>query len=129
MRIRSAKDRLTASFTKTECRCRCRRPDCDAKPMDMEFMHKLEALRQEWGRPLLVTSGARCEHWNRKVGGAEHSKHLEGIAADLYFSHPNDATAFAALAEKHGFGGIGLGLTFVHVDNRKERARWTYDDK
>lgn len=129
MKIRSAQDRLTKSFTKAECRCKCRRPECNAKPMDMAFMAKLEAIRQDWGRPLLVTSGARCSYWNSRVGGAEHSKHLDGLAVDLYFSHPNDIVAFAALAEKHGFGGIGVATTFVHLDGRDVKARWTYDSR
>lgn len=94
--------------------------------MDPVFMQKLQALRDEWGRPLIVTSAARCAFWNKTVGGAEHSQHLLGKAADILMPDVKDIPRFVALAEKVGFGGIGIGLTFVHVDGRSEHARWTY---
>ena len=126
----SPRVQLTKNFLASEFRCRCRRGDCNAVPMDRGFIQKLQAIREDWGRPLIVTSGARCAHWNKMVGGAEHSQHLYGLAVDLHFDDPNEAKAFAALAEKHGFAGIGAGIHLVHLDQRDgPRARWTYDDK
>ena len=43
----------------------------------------LQLLRQAVQMPLVITSGFRCPDKNRRVGGAEHSKHREGIAADI----------------------------------------------
>jgi uncharacterized protein YcbK (DUF882 family) len=97
--------------------------------MDAGFMARLEALRLEWGTPLTPTSGMRCEEWNRKVGGAPSSMHLKGRAADFFFSSPHVTRRFYQLCEKHGFGGIGRGDHLVHIDDRDEPARWTYDDK
>lgn len=122
----SYRDRLSASFRTNEFKCRCRRADCDARPMDAAFIAKLQALRDEWGRPLIITSGARCSHWNTKVGGAVGSKHLEGIAADILMPDVKDIPAFVAMAEKFGFGGIGIAMQFVHLDTRPGHARWTY---
>ena len=43
----------------------------------------LEPLRQQWGRPIRVTSGYRSEELNRAVGGARTSQHMRGEAADI----------------------------------------------
>lgn len=114
-------------FSRLEMRCRCWRPSCDAPAMNAGFMERLNALRHDWGRPLIVNSAARCAEHNAKVGGSPTSKHLLGIAVDLRANTPNDAQALAALAEKHGFRGIGIAKTFVHLDMREgPTARWDY---
>jgi len=43
----------------------------------------LDPLRELWGHPLRVTSGYRCQALNRAVGGARHSQHMRGQAADI----------------------------------------------
>ncbi len=120
---------LSAHFRTKEFRCRCRRPECDAPDMDKGFILRLEALRVDWGQPLSPSSGARCKYWNSLVNGAEHSRHLIGHAADFNFKDHATVKKFAALAEKHGFNGIGTGKILVHVDDRSEKARWTYQDR
>ncbi len=129
MRV-TARERLTPHFGRWELACRCRRVDCDAVAMDPAFMQLLEAVRVAFDQPLAVTSGARCKHWNTKVGGAPKSKHLEGIACDFWFTSPDQAAKFAQLAEKHGFGGIGIGRRLIHLDGRQgAQERWFYQDK
>lgn len=121
---------LTKHFRDSEFSCRCRRPECDAKPMNMDFMTMLEAMREAWGKAMLTTSGQRCSVWNTKMGGAPKSQHLEGRAADFWFQDPVELRQFVDLAEKQGFRGIGKGRHLVHIDNRVgEPARWIYRDK
>jgi uncharacterized protein YcbK (DUF882 family) len=120
-------EHLTPSFRASEFRCRCRRPDCDAQAMARPFLVKLQALRDAYGKSLFVTSGARCPHWNRMVGGASHSQHLYGIAADLQPEDPADLPLLASLAEKVGMGGVGEAKNFIHVDDGPQGRRWTYD--
>lgn len=120
--------KLSPHFRESEFRCRCRRADCDAKPMSKAFMERLERLRVDWGKPMLPTSGSRCGHWNQLQGGATLSMHLEGRAVDFYFPNRGEAERFAALAEKHGFNGIGTGRHKVHLDDRETPARWKYHD-
>ncbi len=129
MKIRSARERLTPHFTKAEMACRCRRPECDAVPMNPKFMSRLEALRNDWGMALIVTSGSRCSWWNDKIGGAEKSRHVLGEAADFHIDDLRDTPHFVELAEKHGFGGIGQGQHLVHLDDREVPARWRYKNR
>ena len=44
----------------------------------------LDPLRKAWGQPIIVGSGYRCEALNKAVGGAAHSQHKLGQAADIH---------------------------------------------
>lgn len=43
----------------------------------------LDPLREEYGKPIYVTSGYRCAVINKAVGGVTGSQHLRGEAADI----------------------------------------------
>lgn len=43
----------------------------------------LDPVREKYGKPIIVSSGFRCEKLNRIVGGARTSQHLTGEAADI----------------------------------------------
>jgi hypothetical protein len=43
----------------------------------------LDPLREAYGKPIIVTSGFRCEKLNKAVGGAKSSQHRLGQAADI----------------------------------------------
>lgn len=43
----------------------------------------LDPLREEWGAPIIVTSGYRSVRLNAAVGGARSSAHVYGQAADI----------------------------------------------
>lgn len=84
----------------------------------------LERLRSiTGGRPLLIVSGYRDPAHNAEVGGATHSQHLRGAAADIPIGY-----ATVAQAEAAGFVGIGnKGPYAIHVDVREgPPARWSY---
>ncbi len=84
----------TTHFAKWEFACDCKPRTsadlnngyCNGFPaeMDSDLLAKLEALRTALGRPVVITSGVRCEKRNAAVGGIENSRHLIGRAADLY---------------------------------------------
>ena len=43
----------------------------------------LDALRQAYGKPIIVTSGFRCHELNIAVGGSKTSQHEKGEAVDI----------------------------------------------
>lgn len=43
----------------------------------------LDPLREEYGRPIIVTSGYRSPKLNKLVGGTKYSAHLDGRAVDI----------------------------------------------
>jgi len=95
-----------------------------------ELVERLETLRELASdhlgsdTALIINSGYRTPTYNRKIGGAKKSQHMEGTAADVSLPDGMSADNMAALAEQAGFDGIGKYNTFVHVDVRGYNARW-----
>lgn len=59
-------------------------PDGHAiEALRMLCVHVLDPLRMMWQAPIIINSGYRCEWINKKVGGAVHSQHIRGQAADI----------------------------------------------
>lgn len=90
----------------------------------------LEPLRLLFG-VCTVTSGYRTAAHNAAVNGAKGSKHLYAAdphvpAADVKFRRGRP-TAWAAEAKVilRGTGGVGTYSTHLHVDMRRNPARWT----
>lgn len=72
----------------------------------------LDPLREAYGRPIIVTSGYRCEKLNKAVGGAPTSQHRYGQAADIrsVSDSPKDNKEIFDLAAKMiGEGKIKTG--------------------
>lgn len=111
-------------FLPKEFACKCGRSDCDAPPMDLEFLDLLDKLREKWGKPMVITSGVRCVFHNKNIGGAKRSQHLVGKAVDIRATM-NEARVIHALAESLGFGGVEIGRGLVHVDTGPKR-HWIY---
>jgi len=80
-------------------------------------LDKLQALRDRLGKPLIVRSAYRSPEHNRAVGGAPHSKHMDGTAFDIAMSN-HDPVVFEAAAREVGFLGFGFypRSGFIHVD-------------
>ena len=128
--VYAAYDTLRASwrwphFSMVELACRCGERFCaGAYWHDTAVLDGLEAIRKDIGRPLIITSGHRCAQWNAAVGGAPRSQH-KTIAVDISLTG-QDRHAVKTAAEMHGFTGIGLARTFIHLDRRAIPARWYY---
>ena len=85
-------------------------------------LDKLQALRDQLGKPLIVRSAYRSPEHNRAVGGAKRSKHLIGAAFDIAMENHDPAT-FEAAAREVGFLGFGFypRSGFMHVDLGPDR--------
>ncbi|MEM9422931.1 MAG: D-Ala-D-Ala carboxypeptidase family metallohydrolase [Pseudomonadota bacterium] len=112
-------------FSISELACRCGGRFCHAEYWhDPLFLDALEALRAEVGRPLIVTSGHRCDQWNAAVGGAPLSQH-KTLAVDIALAG-HDRHALRKAANEQGFTGQGLARSFLHLDRRARPAIWYY---
>ena len=110
------------NFTKTEVSCKHCGEIWQGKDEHMPqwfitSMDCLQALRNEWGKPLIINSGHRCLYHNAAVGGVRNSKHLTHIAFDVRCSKA-EQPRFCKLAEKHGFKFVlpYPDRGFVHID-------------
>ena len=121
-------------FTYDELKCKC---GCEDAPMKDEFMNMLIAIREEFDRPMIITSAFRCAGHNNKIGGAKDSPHLYGKAVDVAVSYA-DAHDLLKIALEHGMTGIGVKQKgspsgrFIHLDNmevaegRPRPTVWSY---
>lgn len=76
----------------------------------------LEDVRELLGQPIHVTSGYRCPSLNAAIGGAKHSAHMAGYAADFVCSGFTPVQIVKAIARS----GISFDQciqegTWVHI--------------
>ena len=120
-------------FTEEEMACKGT-GECEMEP---EFMDKLIAIREQIGKPMIITSGYRHLAHNSTIGGAKNSPHLYGRA--LYVKVAGgDALELIEVALHYGMTGIGVkqrgphDSRFIHIDdmpNSDDHPRpwmWSY---
>lgn len=83
-------------FKPTEFKCECGGRYCTGYPTYMkrvELRH-IQAIRDHYDRPMLVTCGLRCKTYNSKLSGSvSNSLHLVGRAVDFYMQGVTDTLA------------------------------------
>lgn len=95
---------LLKNFSPDEFACSC---GCGLDVVnDLKFFAQL--LRNHFGWPLVVSSGARCPPVNRDAGGVPDSCHLSGEAFDGYFPGHMDADIMAEMADFAVGNGVGV---------------------
>jgi zinc D-Ala-D-Ala carboxypeptidase len=120
------------NFVEDEFRCK----HTGRVEMDPDFMDRLQALRTDYGRPMVISSGYRHPSHPVEMKKPRPGAHTFGRAADILVSHA-DAVHLLELAIKHGFTGFGVaqkpGSTrFLHLDDmepettRPRPAIWSY---
>ena len=108
-------------FSKEELQCRCGKY-CDyACPMDADFIQRLDDLRDQYGKSLIVTSGYRCPEHNAAVSSTGTSgPHGSGKAIDFGVSR-GDGHALLKIAMDMNFSGIGIAQKgsgrLIHLDD------------
>lgn len=114
-------------FVREEFRCTCKGRYCDGFPVepDMKMVRVLDFLRKNGVGPFTPNSAIRCPERNAEVGGASNSQHLYGLAADIPAKNKTpEELADLAETQLEGTGGIGIYSWGIHVDTRKDKARW-----
>lgn len=116
-------------FSNEELSCPC----CGENKFNPQSLLRFNRLREYLGFPLQMTSGYRCEKYNRKIGATQ--SHATGHCGDLSVNRQR-AYAVLAAAPKFGFTGIGIhqkgARRFIHLDDLKatySRVRptvWSY---
>lgn len=113
--------KLTENFSSEEFACKC---GCGLDDIDTRLVSILQRLRNHFKRFVVVTSGLRCDRYNRKVGGRPKSNHRLGLAADIKVQgvSPYEVAKIADILMP-GWGGIKIYPTFTHIDVRPNKWR------
>lgn len=114
------------NFTEKEFVCR----ETGEVNMAPELLDRLQALRTEYGKPIVITSGYRSKNHSVERKKLAPGYHTKGMAVDIACS-AIEAFRIVELAYKHGFRGIGIsqrsGLgRFVHLDIRETPIIYSY---
>ena len=112
-------------FSEDELRCKC---GCGEYKFDDEALSKLNDIRRDFGGPLIITSGYRCDNHPVEAKKAisrkgkytgQYGAHNEGKAVDIAVSH-GDAHKLLKIALKHGVQRVGINQKganrFIHLD-------------
>jgi hypothetical protein len=90
---------------------------------------KCDALREAYGKPLIVASGIRTPERNKQVGGVKNSSHLLGYAVDWKDISDSELIAFLDAAWAAGFRRFGIMALGIHTDDdptKSSPSMWDY---
>ena len=109
--------------------------DDEIRGLDARLVALLDQMREDFGRPFVITSGARSPEHNTTVGGATDSAHLTGEAADGYFVGAPLLVMFVH-ALRYEYTGVGVypwtTPPVIHLDVKgrvpsRPRRLWARD--
>lgn len=89
------------NFRPEEFRCPCGK--CTGYPdwmKEVELNH-IQTIRSHYGKPMIITSGLRCNYENKRVGGIANSAHKTGYAVDFYMKGITDTIEHRKAALKY----------------------------
>jgi zinc D-Ala-D-Ala carboxypeptidase len=122
---------LTENFSLSEVQCKCGQCKGGGR-ISPDLMEKLQAMRNETGQPITITSGIRCRqhpesikrptssHIPLKLGDSEGKV---GHAVDIATGSARRRFFLLEAAFDAGFERIGIGRTFLHLDNDFQKAQ------
>jgi len=125
---------LSKNFSRLEVQCPC---GCGANLINPFLIEKLQKVRNIIGRPIIITSGVRCEFYNTSIKASMNSSHIPdehgiGNAVDIACTNSKDRYELVELAQKF-FKRIGISEGsyggFVHLDvdrSKVQEVMWLY---
>ena len=125
---------LSKNFSKLEIMCPC---SCGADKISSVLIKKLQKIRDIIGRPIIITSGVRCEFYYASIKASMNSSHLPdehgvGQAVDIACLNSKDRYELVKVAQKYfnriGISGGSYGR-YVHLDvdrSKVQEVMWLY---
>ena len=111
-------------------------PGSGEEHMDREFLRLLDQARAIAGVAFRITSGYRTTEYHQDLTDRGYptspdSAHLHGCAADIEVKNSRQRYLIIRALLTVGLNRIGIGRTFVHVDNLETKTEdliWTYEN-
>ena len=118
---------MSKYFSPQEFR-RCN-PSCSIDQMDAGFLNLLDEVREAAGIPLVLTCAYRTKAYELRRGRTGNSAHTRGRAVDIRCNTSQNRYKIVSAALACGIRRIGVGKTFVHLDNDEslpQHVIWHY---
>lgn len=115
-------------FSDDELRCKC---GCGQLKFDPIVLSNLNHIRHDYGKPMIVTSGYRCENHPIEARKEKPGEHTTGMCVDISCSGW-DTVKLTELAVKYGATRIGWNQKgasrFIHMgwSTTFPKGTWTY---
>lgn len=105
---------------------------CGINGCTQALVDMLEQFRSAIGKPVGVNSAFRCAQHNAALGGAPHSQHLLGNAADVHVQGMTPDEMEKVARTIPAIKGIGRAphQNYIHIDVRDGEVLycWCYDE-
>ena len=102
-------------------------PSKDLWPNFWPTIEIADEVRGRIAKPLKISSAYRSPSYNRSVGGARYSQHVEFRAIDISAPKTTLKKLYAELLQMRKEGhkiAIGRYPTFIHIDTRGTNTSW-----
>ena len=106
-------------------------PSCSIEDMDAGFLSLLDRIRERAGIPMVLNCAYRSREHDLKAGRSGNSAHTRGKAVDVRCATSANRYKIVAAALQEGVRRIGIGKTFIHIDNDTTLPQgviWDYYD-
>lgn len=110
-----------------ECKCGCRQIK-----LSEDLGNILQNIRDQYKKPIIITSGYRCIKHNKFIRGSSTSDHIYGLGVDISVINDRDRFELIKFALDEGIDRIGIGKTYLHLglshpsSKKSDRVIWTY---
>lgn len=119
---------ITAKYFK-ESEFKACTPSCSLQDMKQSTMDKLDAAREMAGIPFVLNSAYRSPAWEKKHSRSGDGPHTHRYAVDIRCNTSQNRMKIVAALLAVGFVRIGIGKTYIHVDDDPAKAQnviWHY---
>lgn len=86
------------------------------------LFYKMDSVRNLFGKPIVVHVSFRSKSYNKEIGGAQNSSHIQGMAVDFHVQGMDCDMARLAIVPKLEEWGMRCenlkGSSWVHLDIR-----------
>jgi hypothetical protein len=99
----------------TKLLCTCGHKDCDERSVSQETLNKVQLVRDDYNRPMPVTSGGRCPYHPDELAKDYPGDHQRQYGLDIRYKSILERNKLMVLAGRHGATRVAFGKTFVHM--------------
>jgi hypothetical protein len=112
--------------------CTCGHKDCDRRSVNQFSLDRAQLIRDDIGKPLVITSGGRCPNHPNEVTKQSPGDHGQCYALDVACNNLQDETKIKVLAGRRGATRVAGTYKdgFVHIawtpTSRTDVPTWSY---
>ena len=110
--------------------CTCGDIDCDKRSVNQFTVNRLQLVRDDYGKGMIITSGGRCPKHPNEIRKAKPGDHQKCFAVDVQYKTVLERNKLMVLAGRHGATRVAYGKSFVHMawtpTDDKSVPTWEY---